>query len=302
MRIGLTATAGTTEQAIRHAQRAEERGFSSLWFASGMLGDPLAGIVAAGRETTSIELGTAVLQTFPCHPALQANRAAATAEAMGRPGFTLGLGPSHGPVIEGMFGYDYAHAGRNTEEYLTIVSAMLAGGDVDFSGADWTYRGPGVAAGHPVPVLVAALGPRLLRVAGEHADGVVLWMAGPTAIDEHIGPRLRAAAEAAGRPAPRIVAGLPVAVHDDLDEARAATAVTAERYERFPNYQRILEIGGADRAVDAAILGDETQVAAGVQALSDAGATELQAFVVPVGDDPGASMRRTMDVLSGLVA
>ncbi|MCZ0997454.1 LLM class flavin-dependent oxidoreductase [Streptomyces mirabilis] len=153
----------------------------------------------------------------------------------------------------------------------------------------------------PVPVLLAALGPRLLRVADELADGAVLFMASARAIETHIAPRLRAAASAAGRPKPRIVAGLPVAVHDDIDEARAAVATTAVIYEGMPNYRRIKEIGGARSPADVAVLGDEKNVTRQLQGLLDAGATDIQVFVVPVGQDPRRSRQRTMDLLTSLV-
>ena len=300
MRIGLTAVAGTTDKIVEHAQAAERDGFHSLWFASYLAGDPLVAMAMAGRETERIELGTAVLQTYPCHPVLQANRTAAAANAMGRPGLTLGVGPSHRPVVEDMFGLSYDHPGRNTEEYLRVLAPLLRGEGVDFDGEDWTAHGAAAPVEQPVPVLLAALGPRLLRVAGELADGVVLWLAPVKAIEDHVVPRLHEAASAAGRPAPRVVAGLPVAVHDDLDEARAATAETATRYEHLPNYRRILERGGADRATDAAILGNEANVTRQLQSLVDAGATDIQAFIVPCGDDRRTSIRRTRDLLASL--
>jgi F420-dependent oxidoreductase-like protein len=300
MRIGLTAVSPTTDKVIEHARAAERDGFSSLWFASYLLGDPLVAMALAGRETSSIELGTAVLQTYPCHPVLQANRTAAAAAATGRPGLVLGIGPSHQPVIEGVFGHSYDHPGRSTEEYLRVLVPMLRGEPVDVDGEDWTAHSPAAPIDRPVPVLLAALGPRLLRVAGQLADGVVLWMAPARAIETHVSPRLHAAAADAGRPAPRIVAGLPVAVHDDLDEARAATAVTATRYERLPNYRRILDVGGVDDAVDAAILGDEASVTRQLQGLLDAGATDIQAFIVPVGEDPRSSIARTRGLLASL--
>jgi alkanesulfonate monooxygenase SsuD/methylene tetrahydromethanopterin reductase-like flavin-dependent oxidoreductase (luciferase family) len=155
---------------------------------------------------------------------------------------------------------------------------------------------------HPVPVLVSALGPRLLRVAGEAADGTVLWMAPPVAIENHIVPKVHAAAAAAGRPAPRIVAGLPVAVHDDEAKARAAAAAHSSAYASMPNYQRILELGDAPTPADAAIVGDETAVRRQLQSLLDAGATDIWAAVFPVGEDSAGSRRRTMDLLKDLVS
>lgn len=303
MKIGLTAVASTTDKIVEHAQAAERDGFAALWFASYLAGDPLTAMAVAGRATEHIELGTAVLQTYPCHPVLQANRAVAAANAMGRPGLTLGVGPSHQPVIEGMLGLSYDHPGRNTEEYLRILSPMLRGEPADFAGEDWTARGAFAPVENPVPLLLAALGPRLLRVAGELADGVVLWMAPTKAVETHVVPRLRAAAEAADRPEPRVVAGLPVAVHDDLDEARAATAETARDYENLPNYQRILERGDVGSAIDAAVLGDEASVTRQLQGLLDAGATDIQAFIVPCGPDRDSrrtSIQRTRDHLASL--
>lgn len=304
MRIGLTGGASSVDKIVRQAQQAEADGFSSLWYASIVEGDPLVALAIAGRETSSIELGTAVLQTFPCHPLLQANRAASVVSAMGRPGFTLGIGPSHEPLIRGVYGMSYDHPGRSTEEYVRILTGLLRGEAVEFEGEDWTVRSNGrmVAAADSVPVLVSALGPRLLRVAGEFADGTVLWMAPARAIESHIAPKIHAAAAAAGRPAPRIVAGLPVAVHDDPAEARAALASRAAVYSELPNYQRILDIGGAAGPAEAAIVGDEKSVRAQLEALIAAGATEIWADVFPVGDDRSASRRRTTDLLRELVA
>jgi F420-dependent oxidoreductase-like protein len=257
----------------------------------------------AGRATQRIELGTAVLQTYPCHPLLQANRAASVVAGMGRPGFTLGIGPSHEPIVRDVLGLSYDHPGRSTEEYLRILAPLLRGEEVDLQGEDWTARNPGraVALEHPVPVLLSALGPRLLRVAGELADGAVLWMAPPRAVAEHVVPRIRAAAAAAGRPQPRIVAGLPVAVHDDEAEARTAAAASATMYAGMANYQRILEVGGVQHAAGAAIVGDEASVTRQLQSLLDAGATDVWAAIFPVGDDRRASVRRTRELLRSLV-
>jgi F420-dependent oxidoreductase-like protein len=304
VRIGLTGGAPTVDKVVRQAVQAEADGFTSLWYASVVTGDPLVAIATAGRETSSIELGTAVLQTYPCHPLLQANRSASVVDAMGRPGFTLGIGPSHEPVITGVYGLAYDHPGRSTEEYVRILTGVLRGDTLDFDGSDWTAHtaGRAVTPAHPVQVLVSALGPRLLRVAGELADGTVLWMAPAAAIESHVAPKVRAAAAAVGRPAPRIVAGLPVAVHDDEAEARVAAAANSVAYAGMANYQRILEIGNASTAANAAIVGNEAAVRAQLQSLLDAGATDIWAAVFPVGDDRAASRRRTTDLLKELVS
>jgi F420-dependent oxidoreductase-like protein len=303
MRIGLNGGAGTVERMVEQAQRAEEEGFSSLWYPSAVAGDPVTPMAVAGRATSSIELGTAVLQTFTSHPVLQVNRAAAAAMTMGRPGFTLGLGPSHRPVIEGVYGLSYDTAGRHTEEYLGIVTALLRGERVDVTGDELALHGiQAQPLPQPVQVLVAALGPRLLRVAGELADGTILWMANARAVESHVAPRITQAAADAGRPAPRIVAGLPVAVHDDVDEAREVAARQFANYGILPNYQRILAHGGVDGPADAAIVGDEAAVAAQLQGLLDAGATDIWAAIFPVGDDTSGSRRRTRALLRELAA
>jgi F420-dependent oxidoreductase-like protein len=303
VRIGLTGGGATVDKVVAQAERAEADGFTSLWYASVVTGDPLVAMAIAGRQTTTIELGTAVLQTYPCHPLLQANRAASVVDAMGRPGLTIGIGPSHQPLVEGVYGYAYDHPGRSTEEYVRILTGLLAGEPVEFEGADWTARtaGRAVPPPHPVPVLVSALGPRLLRLAGAVADGTVLWMAPAKAVESHVVPIVAAAAADAGRPSPRIVAGLPVAVHDDEAEARSAAVTYSTAYAGMANYQRILEVGGAAGPADAALVGDERAVRSQLQALLDAGATDIWAAPFPVGDDARASLRRTRELLMELV-
>jgi F420-dependent oxidoreductase-like protein len=302
VRIGLTGWASTPEHIIAQAQRAEADGFHALWYASVVQGDPLVAIALAGRATSTIELGTAVLQTYPCHPLLQAQRAASVVAAMGRPGFTLGVGPSHESAISGVFGMSYDHPGRNTEEYVQILARLLRGDAVQFEGDDWTVRVPEetVALAHPVPLLLSALSPRLLRVAGEHADGTVLWMAPVAAIEQHVAPRITAAAASAGRPPPRIVAGLPVVVHDDEDEARGAVVAASSTYQHQPNYRRIMAVGGAGDAGAAAVVGDEASVEAQLRALLDAGATDIWAQPIGAGNDTSASARRATDLLREL--
>jgi alkanesulfonate monooxygenase SsuD/methylene tetrahydromethanopterin reductase-like flavin-dependent oxidoreductase (luciferase family) len=273
MRIGLTGGGSSTDRIVEQALRAEQEGFSSLWYASSVAGDPLAAITVAGRSTSSMELGTAVLQTYPCHPLLQVNRAAAVVELMGRPGFTLGIGPSHETLVRDVYGLSYDQPGSNTE-----------------------------VAGR-VPVLLSAMSPRRLRVCAQFADGAVLWMASARAIEMVIAPRLHVAASATGRAAPRIVAGLPVAVHDDIAEARAAAAATAQSYAGLPNYQRVLNAAGLDTPADAAVVGDEKSVRAQLNALLKAGATDIWAATFAVGhtrDEGVASLRRTKNLLREL--
>jgi F420-dependent oxidoreductase-like protein len=304
MRIGLIGAGATADRVAAQAKRAEADGFTSMWYPSAAGGgDPLAAMALAGRATSSIELGTAVLVTYACHPVLQANRANATASAIGATGrFTLGVGPSHRIVIDRL-GLSYDTPGRHTDEYVQILTGLLRGEQVSFTGQEFRVEAgplPLLPDGAEIPVLVAALAPRLLRVAGTYAAGTSLWMANATAIERHVAPRIRKAAADAGRPAPRIVAGLPVAVHDDVAEARSVAARQFAIYGQLPNYQRILAHGDVTAPAEAAIVGDEDSVAAQVQALFEAGATDVCAAPFPVGDDATASRARTRALLASL--
>jgi F420-dependent oxidoreductase-like protein len=304
MRIGLPGLGSNPDQIIRQAEKAEADGFSSLWYASAVGGDPVTAMALAGRATSSIELGTAILQTYACHPFLQATRAVAAAMAIGQPGrFTLGVGPSHDVVIDGMLGLSYEHPGRHTAEYVEVLASLLRGERVSFAGDDFRVNaGPIPGAEEAgVQLLVAALAPRLLRVAGKHAAGTILWMANARAVGEHVAPRINKAAADAGRPAPRIVAGLPVAVHDDVVEAQSAAAKMFAAYGSLPNYARLLERGGVSSPAEAVIAGDEASVTAQISALFDAGATDVWPAPFPVGDDRSASRSRTRELLKQLV-
>jgi F420-dependent oxidoreductase-like protein len=303
MRIGLPGGGSSVDRIVQQAIDAEADGFTSLWYASAVFGDPLVAMAIAGKATSTIELGTSVLQTYTCHPVLQANRAAATAAAMQRPGFTLGIGPSHQVVIEDVYGLSYDGVGAHTEEYVAVLAPLLRGEGVAHSGTHFRVNIPAVnPLPQPVDLMLSALAPRLLRVAGESTAGTILWMGNARSVEAHVAPRINAAAAAAGRPVPRIVAGLPVAVHDDVDEAREKAAKDFANYGVLPNYRRILDIGGAAGPADAAIVGDETSVAAQIQALFDAGATDVWAAPFAVGDDRSASRHRTRALLKELVA
>lgn len=304
MRIGLTGGGTTADRIVGQASRAEADGFTSMWYPSSAgAGDPLAVMTLAARATSAIELGTAVLVSYTCHPVLQASRACAVASAIGGPGrFTLGVGPSHRFIIEDRLGLSYDTPGQHTEEYVQILAGLLRGEQVTFAGSQFRVEaGPlPLPDGTVIPVLIGALAPRLLRVAGQYTAGTIVWMANPRAIEGHVAPLIRKAAADAGRPAPRIVAGIPVAVHDDVAEARSAAARQFSVYGELPNYQRILAHGGLAGPAEAVIVGNEDSVTAQVLALFEAGATDLWAAPFPVGDDPAASRARTRALLARL--
>ena len=301
MRIGLSGGGTSADRIIEQAVQAEADGFTSLWYASAVFGDPLVAMALAGRATSSIELGTSVLQTYTCHPVLQANRAVSTAAAMGRPGLVLGLGPSHAPAIENAYGLSYDDAAGHTDEYIDVLAPMLRGEGVRHAGKHFTVNVPSAAApAQPVSLMISALAPRMLHTAGAKTDGTILWMANARAVESHVAPKMHAAADSSGRPAPRIIAGLPIAVHDDVAEARAEAAKSFANYGTLPNYRAILDLGDAAGPGDAAIVGDEQSVTAQIEALFAAGATDVWAAPFPVGDDRSASRNRTRALLNEL--
>ncbi|MEZ5255777.1 MAG: LLM class flavin-dependent oxidoreductase [Ilumatobacteraceae bacterium] len=230
-----------------------------------------------------------------------ANRAMAAAEAMGRSGFTLGIGPSHEPVIEGMYGLSFEHPGRHMEEYVAVLAPMLRGEAVSFEGDEYRVHLPAsTPPAQPVQLMLGALAPRYLRIAGQQSAGTILWMGNARAIEGHVAPRLR---QATGDGAePRIVAGLPVVVHDDIDEARNEAAKQFAVYGTLPNYLRLMAHGGIQGPAEAAIVGNEAAVRGQLQALFDAGATDIWAAPFSVGTDRKASRDRTMALLRELVA
>lgn len=302
MRIGLSGGGSSLDRMIEQAKEAEADGFTSLWYAGAIGGDPLIAMAMAGRASSSIELGTSVLQTYTRHPVLMAQQALAVAGAVTGGRFTLGIGVSHRPAIEDAYGLDYRRPAAHMREYLSVLAPLLRGDRVSFDGDVFRVRADFRASKpeQPVPVLVAALGTYMLEAAGRLAEGTITWMANARAIEDHVGPLLRKAAESAGRPAPRIVVGLPVAVCDDEQEGRAAAGAQFAGYGSLPNYRRILDIGGAEGPAEAALVGDEASVTAQIGALFDAGATDVWAAIFPVGDDRKASRDRTRALLREL--
>jgi F420-dependent oxidoreductase-like protein len=302
LRIGLSGGGATVDRMVDQVKEAEADGFTSMWYAGAIGTDPLVLLPLLGRATSSIELGTSIVQTYPRHPVLMAQQATAVGLAVGAERFTLGIGVSHRPAIEATYGLDYDTNAEHLQEYLSVLGPLLDEGRVKFSGEH--YKAQTEIRMRPegrVPVVVAALGPKALRSAGTLADGTITWMANRMAIESHVAPRLRAAATDAGRSEPRVVVGLPVAVTDDVDEGRQAAAQQFAMYGALPNYQRILAKGGISSPADAAIVGSEEAVASELQALVDAGATDIWAAPFPVGDDRRASRDRTKRLLRDLV-
>lgn len=295
--IGITGSEGLPE-VIRQIQRAEESGFDAAWLPNIFGLDAVTTLALAGRETSRIELGTFVVPTYPRHPMALAQQALTAAAAAGGR-FTLGIGLSHRVVIEGMFGLDYSKPVRHMREYLSVLVPLLEGKPVQFRGEEYRVQGqltvPGAGR---VPVIVAALGPQMLKVAGRLADGTATWMGGPAYLRETAIPAIRAAAAEAGRPAPRVVSGFPVAVTADAAAARASAAKVFAVYGTLPSYRAVLDVEGAAGPADVAIVGSENDVAEQLRALAAAGVTDFNASPFPVEGDP-AAVGRTIEFLAG---
>ena len=230
-----------------------------------------------GREVGRIGLGTSVVPSYPRHPLMLAGQALTVQAATGNR-LTLGIGLSHQMVIEGVFGYSFEKPAHHMYEYLSILMPALAGEKVSFQGDTLkaTTMNPLTVAGAAKPdVLVAALGPRMLKIAGELADGTATWMVGPKTLGEHIVPLITQAAAGAGRPSPRIAVGLPVCVTSDADEARTRAAKTFSVYGQLPSYRAMLDREGVSDPSEVAIIGDEKTVATALRRLIELGATDL---------------------------
>lgn len=291
---------------LSDAVAAESAGFHSFWFPQvpGYL-DALTAVALVGAATSSIEVGTAVVPIQTRHPVILAQQALTTQVACaGR--FALGIGSSHDWIIQGQLGLPYDRPVALLRDYLDVLLAGCSGpGTVDVENTAFTVHSPVDITDQTVPVLLAALGPTMLRIAGERADGTILWMADERAIGEHVSPRINAAAEAAGRGRPRVVAGVPVTLcaPADVAAARAHASEVLGHAHLSPNYVRLLEHGDAEDVGDTMAAGDETAVLQSLQRYRDAGVTDLAARIVPIGADAEtrrASRERTMGYLATL--
>lgn len=305
MRIGInfgadpTAAGATLDDIVAIARRAEAGGFDTFWLPNIFSFDAITALTVIGRETERIGLGTAVTPTYPRHPTAIAQQAMTAAAATDNR-LTLGIGLSHKIVIEDMLGLSYDRPARHMREYLSVLMPALRGEALHFDGEHYRVHGlqltiPGA---DPVPTVVAALGPVMLKVAGELADGTNTWMVGPKTMEDHIVRRLSAAADEAGRPAPRVVAGIPVALTHDADAAREKINAELAIYGQLPSYRGMLDREGAAGPADVAILGDENAFRTQLERFRNAGVTDLNAVVMHVDD---GAYERTVDFLASML-
>src|SRR5437870_2771585 len=271
MRIGingstLVALGAPVAQMVDHAAEAEEAGFASYWLAQLAVPDALTVIAMMGGRTSSIEIGTAVIATWPRHPLMLAAQALTVQEAIGNR-LALGIGLAHKSSVESTLKVPFATPAKHMDEYLSVLLPAMIERSVSFTGDIWSGEVETVngAPGAEAPaVLLAAMGPRMLRLAGERTAGSILWLSGPKAIAKQIKPALDAAAAAAGRPAPRIVASVPVCVTRKPDEVRTVIASVLDGYNDLPSYRGVMDAEGAGGPADVSIVGSDDEVRAGL--------------------------------------
>ena len=298
MRIGIyrgDLLFGPIDALVDAAHEAVDAGFASMWLAQAFGFDAMTAIAVVGREVPEIELGTAVVPTYPRHPIVMAQQAL-TAQAITGGRFVLGIGLSHAPLIETSFGYSFARPARHMREYLEALLPLVRDGAVDYEGETLTARAAvDVRGASPLRVVLAAMGPQMLDLAGGVADGTVTFMTGPKTLATHVVPTIRAAAERAGRPAPMIAAAMSVTVTDDAD-ARARVEQRYSAIAALPSYRAMLEREGAASPADIAFLGSEETVSEQIRALADIGVTDL--VVAANGTDD--EVRRTVELASAM--
>lgn len=295
----LSGLKSPVDDTVAYLAQLRDEGFRRAWFAQMPYEPDLLTVLTVGlREVDGIEVGTGVLPIQNQLPMLLAQRALTISQMAGGR-LLLGLGMTHQAVTEGMWGIPWDKPVRRLNEYLDGLLPLLNGEKADATGETVTTRGALIIPGAPTPpVYIAALGPKLLQIAGRRSSGTVTWMTGPKTLAGHVGPTLRQAAADAGRAdAVRVVAAIPVAVTDDVDSARKQAAEQFAIYGHLPSYRAMLDREGYAGPEDIAIIGDEQTVRDRLAELEAAGVDEY----VGVTFDPSAEGRaRTRAVLKKL--
>jgi 5,10-methylenetetrahydromethanopterin reductase len=267
-------------------QAAADLGIAGVWVPQTAALDTLTALAVVADRIPTIAVGSAVVPIQGRHPIALALQALTLADVAGAERVTLGIGVTHKPVSEGWFGIPYQQVVGLAADTLEALEGLLGTERTsDVEGEHLTAR---ITLGMQVPppgLVVAALGPKMLDLAGRHSDGTVTWMTGPNALRRDVVPRLVAAADAAGGPSPRVIVGLPVCVTDDVAAARQRLAPMMAGPVHMNSYRRMVEAEGIADPVDLVIMGDEATVAARIEGLGEAGATELLANVVGGRDE-----------------
>lgn len=283
------------EDYLTEIREAEALGLDQAWMGQVFSADAISVLTLAARETHRIRLGTAVTPIQPRHPTSLALQAL-TASAVSKGRFDLGIGLSHKLVIEDMYGLSYAKPAQQMREYLQVLGPLCRRERCDYDGELYRVHAKmPVAEVTEVPVIVAALGPALLKLAGELTAGTTTWMTGLTTLKQHIIPRIRNAAHNAGRPKPRIVASFPIVLTDNPAEAHTAVAEKTAIYGHIPSYKAMLDREGVQHPVDIALIGDRSSLRNQLCKLADIGVDDFNAFCMET--DPEA-VDRTLAFLA----
>jgi F420-dependent oxidoreductase-like protein len=293
MRISrLVFPSGGLDQFVDDIVACERAGLDGVWVPQIFGWDAQTALAIAGGRTTSLHLGTAVVPVYPNHPVVVA-QAAMTTQAAAGGRFTLGIGTSHRFVVENVWGVGFERPRHRMAEFLRILVPAMAGEQVEIRGEQLSatmlrpLQLPGV---RPPDVVLAAMGPAMLRLAGTHADGTVTWMTGARTVAEHVVPTITTAAEQAQRPSPRVVVGLPVCVTDNPAAAREVAREQFAAYNDVPSYRAMLDREGLAHAGDAALIGTEDEISERIGVLAAVGATELCANVFGAPDEQAATV------------
>ena len=292
--IGADGTKESIDAVVQLGKEIEAAGLDHVWIANIFSYDAITTLALIGRETSRVRLGTAVTPTYPRHPGALAQQALTTAAASNNR-FTLGIGLSHQVVIENMFGMSYDKPAKHMREYLNVLMPLLRGETASYQGEQYNVQGltldvPGVT---DLPVVVAALGPAMIKLTAELADGTNTWMVGPKTMEEHIIPSFHAA----GRQDPAIVAGMPIVLTTNVDQAKEKIAQDLTVYGQLPSYRAMLDREGAAGPADIAIVGDENQLRGQIKRFEDLGVTDFNAAIMDTEDGAYA---RTLDFLGSI--
>jgi 5,10-methylenetetrahydromethanopterin reductase len=304
MRIGINGSAlialnAPVSEILDHAVEAERDGFSSYWLAQLAVPDALTVLGAVGLATATIELGTAVIATWPRHPLVLAAQAL-TVSDMAKGRLLLGIGLAHKVSIEAGLRIPFARPAKHMEEYLDVLLPALRDRAVDVTGEIWSGFAENVGGAPNVAapqVLVAAMGPRMLELAGGRADGNILWLSGPRTIETLVVPAMARAAAESGREPGRIVAGVPVCVTDKPDEVRGVIAAFLASYNDLPSYRGVMDVEGVDGPAGVSIVGDEGTVRAGIESFADAGTTDFTPVEFVLDDEARVRTRALLKSL-----
>ena len=292
--IGADGTNNTLDDVIGVAQNAEKLGLDNVWLANIFSFDAITTLALIGRATQRIGLGTAVTPTYPRHPTAIAQQALTTAAASNNR-FTLGIGLSHKLVIEDMLGMSYDKPAKHMREYLSVLMPLARGEQANFEGEHYRVRGVAleIPGAERLPVVIAGLGPVMLKLAAQMADGTNTWMVGPNTMENHILDSLHKA----GNADPTVVAGLPIVLTTNVDAAKAKIAEDLTIYGQLPSYRAMLDREGVAGPADIAIVGDENQLRGQIKRFEDMGVTDFNAAIMNTED---GAYERTLEFLASV--